>query len=266
MSVPEANHEAVGHNPKVHKQLVPLFFRFDILYANLRPHTAKVTRVISYVGASMATLAIPGLILWLHFDLLFVGLPLTIFPLIIDTLGISIITIVVAYLAKKKVNGKLQEHNVRKVRYVRHPLKVSENGKSLSHFQVIRLFSALSVSWTVYTILTIMGFLMQVSAPLLYSYAGLVFWLIHRCCEATIALSLLALIDRGGGPLRLTRFVCCGKEYDDSGKVNSTSLGAKFSSTNDPDSIKEPTNLMRASSSEKATVEARSRSCSAPTR
>lgn len=75
-------------------------------------------------------------------------------------------------------------------------------------------------AWTNYIIVAVLVYYILLAHPREYVFAQFALFIIHRLCEGAIALSLCALVDRKGGPIRLLRYTYCGYEYDEGEKIS----------------------------------------------
>jgi len=172
-----------------------LGFWFDVLTAKFRPQLARRTKIVSFVGAALLLLLIPGIVLALTLGQSEAGYAITVLPLFVDSVGLVVLTIIVSQL-------KLTQADVSR----------STHGRRL---YALRLFILLSCAWIIYFV-TVLASAILVGqtdqTPFALSYFAITF--AARISDSTLAVGVIALSDRGGNPFLHTRRLCSGEPAD----------------------------------------------------
>jgi hypothetical protein len=170
-------------------------FWFDVLAQKMRSRMAKPTRIACIVGAALVLLSIPGLYLTFQTALVVLGYVLVMLPLVVNTAGLIVINILITRLTRAE-HARLHARTRARADYA------------------VKLFWTNSISWLLFT-LGLLGQAVLAAGdvnigPL--TFMAQVLGAVTMLATFGICFSIILLCDRNGGPLVLTRRLCCGRD------------------------------------------------------
>eukprot|EP01128_Nolandella_sp_AFSM9_P004084 TRINITY_DN178_c0_g1_i2.p1 TRINITY_DN178_c0_g1~~TRINITY_DN178_c0_g1_i2.p1 ORF type:complete len:431 (+),score=77.76 TRINITY_DN178_c0_g1_i2:181-1473(+) len=173
-------------------------FWFELLTRKINRSYANRVRLVCILGAALMLVCILGVALYGSLTLL--GSFLVLVPLVINTLGLIIITILISCFPTKNMSEK----------------------NKIKKAYAVKCFTFISVMWIIYTIATLLFTSSTGWVLLLGSF-------LHRFCEFFGALLVLLLTDRSGGVFRLMSWALCGKKLTKNNFTRSTSTSPSAS-------------------------------------